>query len=276
MIGLLGTVTGMIKAFATLGASGIGDPSGLSAAIGEVLVATASGLVIAIPAFGAFYFLRNRAADVDPSHPGHRSTASSARCLTNRWRACISAMTSSMPRRRTGWSAGRRAADRPHPDRRSRQRTQANEMAGGGGGRNGEPEFQVAPMIDVLLTILVFFMTITSAQVLKVDKTIQLPDREGCAEERQHARGGDRECALEVADEKKAAFVFDDRVYKARRDGRAAEDREGHRGEKSHRGRESDFPRSHPRRSRRARALCFAGDERLRRSGHHATFRFPR
>jgi biopolymer transport protein ExbB len=61
MIGLLGTVTGMIKAFAKLGPSGIGYPSGRSAAIGEVLVATASGLVIAIPAFGAFYFLRNRA-----------------------------------------------------------------------------------------------------------------------------------------------------------------------------------------------------------------------
>ena len=61
MIGLLGTVTGMIKAFAKLGSSGIGDPSGLSAAIGEVLVATASGLIIAIPAFGAYYFLRNRA-----------------------------------------------------------------------------------------------------------------------------------------------------------------------------------------------------------------------
>lgn len=64
MIGLLGTVTGMIRAFATLGSSGIGDPSSLSAAIGEVLVATASGLIIAIPAFGAFYFLRNRAASV--------------------------------------------------------------------------------------------------------------------------------------------------------------------------------------------------------------------
>ena len=62
MIGLLGTVTGMIKAFATLGSSGIGDPSSLAAAIGEVLVATASGLIIAIPAFGAFYYLRNRAA----------------------------------------------------------------------------------------------------------------------------------------------------------------------------------------------------------------------
>ncbi|MGB8353253.1 MAG: MotA/TolQ/ExbB proton channel family protein [Chthoniobacteraceae bacterium] len=61
MIGLLGTVTGMIRAFATLGSSGIGDPSALAGAIGEVLIATASGLFIAIPAFGAYYFLRNRA-----------------------------------------------------------------------------------------------------------------------------------------------------------------------------------------------------------------------
>jgi biopolymer transport protein ExbB len=64
MIGLLGTVTGMIKAFATLGSSGIGDPASLSGAIGEVLIATASGLFIAIPAFGSFYYLRNRAAKV--------------------------------------------------------------------------------------------------------------------------------------------------------------------------------------------------------------------
>jgi biopolymer transport protein ExbB len=60
MIGLLGTVTGMISAFAVLGSAGIGDPSGLSKAIGEVLVATASGLFIAIPAFTGYYWLRNR------------------------------------------------------------------------------------------------------------------------------------------------------------------------------------------------------------------------
>jgi biopolymer transport protein ExbB len=62
MIGLLGTVSGMIAAFDTLGTSGIGDPSKLASAIGEVLVATFSGLFVAIPAFIAFYYLRNRAA----------------------------------------------------------------------------------------------------------------------------------------------------------------------------------------------------------------------
>jgi biopolymer transport protein ExbB len=60
MIGLVGTVTGMMSAFATLGTSGVGDPSKLAGAIGEVLVATASGLAVAVPAFMIFYFLRNR------------------------------------------------------------------------------------------------------------------------------------------------------------------------------------------------------------------------
>lgn len=62
MIGLLGTVFGMKDAFRTLGTSGIGDPSKLSGAIGEVLICTAWGLLIAIPAFFSFYWLRNRAA----------------------------------------------------------------------------------------------------------------------------------------------------------------------------------------------------------------------
>jgi biopolymer transport protein ExbB len=62
MIGLIGTVSGMIKAFETLGTSGIGDPTKLSGAIGEVLVATFCGLFIAVPAFGLYYFLRNRSS----------------------------------------------------------------------------------------------------------------------------------------------------------------------------------------------------------------------
>lgn len=60
MIGLLGTVIGMMGAFATLGSSGISNPRALATSIGEVLMATASGLFIAIPAFIAYYIFRNR------------------------------------------------------------------------------------------------------------------------------------------------------------------------------------------------------------------------
>jgi len=82
----------------------------------------------------------------------------------------------------------------------------------GGGAADGEPEFQVAPMVDVLLTILVFFMMITSAQVLKVDKTITLP----VAPDAQKMESKRSEVVVNVrwhADVKKAEFVIDDHVY---------------------------------------------------------------
>ncbi|MGB8353252.1 MAG: biopolymer transporter ExbD [Chthoniobacteraceae bacterium] len=84
-------------------------------------------------------------------------------------------------------------------------------MAGGGGG-DGEPEFQVAPMIDVLLTILIFFMTITSAQVLKVDKTIKLP----LAPDAQKKDNQRAEAVVNVKwkpESKKVEFVFEDKAY---------------------------------------------------------------
>lgn len=62
MVGLTGTVVGMIQAFAAMGQAGAADPSKLSGAIGHVLHATASGLAVAIPAFVFYYLLRNRVA----------------------------------------------------------------------------------------------------------------------------------------------------------------------------------------------------------------------
>ena len=52
LLGLLGTVTGMIKTFAAIKlVGGVGDPLELSAGISEALINTAAGLFVAIPAF---------------------------------------------------------------------------------------------------------------------------------------------------------------------------------------------------------------------------------
>ena len=49
-------------------------------------------------------------------------------------------------------------------------------MGGGGGSmESGEPEFQIAPMIDCLLVLLIFFMSITTAEVLQIVADIKLP-----------------------------------------------------------------------------------------------------
>jgi len=58
MVGLLGTVSGMIKAFHTMGSQGMGKPELLAANIGEALITTATGLVIAIPAMFFFFYFK--------------------------------------------------------------------------------------------------------------------------------------------------------------------------------------------------------------------------
>jgi len=58
LIGLFGTVTGMIRSFQAMGAAGGQDPRLVAAGIAEALVATAAGLTVAIPAyFLSFYFV---------------------------------------------------------------------------------------------------------------------------------------------------------------------------------------------------------------------------
>lgn len=56
LLGLLGTVTGNIRAFGVLGSQGLvsGDPTALASGISEALVTTAAGLIVSIPAI-AFY-----------------------------------------------------------------------------------------------------------------------------------------------------------------------------------------------------------------------------
>jgi biopolymer transport protein ExbB len=61
MMGLLGTVSGMVKAFNEIASSGgQANPADLAAGISEALLTTLFGLIVAIPVTASFAFVRNR------------------------------------------------------------------------------------------------------------------------------------------------------------------------------------------------------------------------
>jgi biopolymer transport protein ExbB len=60
LMGLLGTVFGMIRTFNAITTSGIGNPASLAGGIAEALITTAAGLTVAIPALLAYKYLRGR------------------------------------------------------------------------------------------------------------------------------------------------------------------------------------------------------------------------
>jgi biopolymer transport protein ExbB len=60
MLGLLGTVSGMIKAFQKIGQGAMGKPELLANDIGEALITTAYGLIIGIPAMVFYFYLKSR------------------------------------------------------------------------------------------------------------------------------------------------------------------------------------------------------------------------
>ena len=60
LLGLLGTVIGMIEVFAVITAQGVGEPRTLAGGISEALVTTAAGLTVAIPSLLFHRFLRGR------------------------------------------------------------------------------------------------------------------------------------------------------------------------------------------------------------------------
>ncbi|MCI7222798.1 MotA/TolQ/ExbB proton channel family protein [Fusobacterium sp.] len=65
MLGLLGTVTGMIKAFTNISKFGSGDATVVADGIAEALLTTALGLIIAIPAIVAYNYLNRRLEKIE-------------------------------------------------------------------------------------------------------------------------------------------------------------------------------------------------------------------
>ena len=60
MLGLFGTVSGMVKAFNTIASEGAGSASKLADNISEALITTAAGMIIGIPSMFFFFFFKNR------------------------------------------------------------------------------------------------------------------------------------------------------------------------------------------------------------------------
>ena len=60
LLGLLGTVSGMIHSFTAITADGVPNPVVLAGGISEALIATAAGLSVAIPSLIAYRYLRGR------------------------------------------------------------------------------------------------------------------------------------------------------------------------------------------------------------------------
>jgi len=58
MMGLLGTVFGMIKAFNVISQSGTGNPGLVASGISEALITTAAGMIVGIPALALYHYFR--------------------------------------------------------------------------------------------------------------------------------------------------------------------------------------------------------------------------
>lgn len=65
MVGLLGTVTGMIEAFKNLSTFGAGDPAIVAGGISQALLTTAAGLSIAIPSIIIYNLLNKKIEEIE-------------------------------------------------------------------------------------------------------------------------------------------------------------------------------------------------------------------
>jgi len=63
LLGLLGTVVGMIKVFSVIMISGVGDANVLAGGISQALITTAAGLTVAIPSYFFYRFFRGMVSE---------------------------------------------------------------------------------------------------------------------------------------------------------------------------------------------------------------------
>ena len=137
-IGLFGTVWGLMNSFRNIGAKGAANLATVAPGIAEALVATAIGLMAAIPAVMAYNFF---------------SRGASA-CSAPRWR-----------RSRATSSTSCGGSSSSHVD--------GGGSSSSGGGMGSLTEINVTPLVDVMLVLLIIFMV--TAPMLQTGVDVNLP-----------------------------------------------------------------------------------------------------
>ncbi len=139
LLGLLGTVVGMIQMFLGILDHGVGDVNQLAGGIGKALVCTAAGMIVAIPALMFHRYFRGRIAGyvIDMEHEAI---------------ALLDALDAA-PRPRA--AARRTAAPRRRAGLRRRMRIRDDRA-------DDEPEINLVPLIDVILVLIIFFVVTTT------------------------------------------------------------------------------------------------------------------
>ena len=175
LLGLLGTVTGMIRTFKAITVAGVGDPTAMAGGIAEALITTAAGLIIAVPALMAYRYLRGR---VDALVIRHGEGIAQAR-PGDRSRRLPDATRTSLSRR-----GQRRVKFTPR--------------------RSEEPDLNMTSLIDVVLLLLIFFMMSTrfvdeSRLAIRLPEAGVEPDDVGAARHASRSRSPPRAVTASTA-----------------------------------------------------------------------------
>ena len=144
LLGLLGTVIGMVKVFTAITTHGVGNPTVLAGGIAEALITTAAGLTVAIPALIGYRYFRNR----------------------------VDALVVDMEKEAIKLVEALHRRQDPATVKRRRMKLNLRPKA--------EPEVNLTSLIDVVLLLLIFFMVSTSF-VKQSQISITLPEADSAA-----------------------------------------------------------------------------------------------
>ena len=166
MLGLFGTVIGMIRAFDVISRAGTGNPNLVAEGISEALLTTAAGLLIGIPCLAAYHFFRSR----------------SGRLLFEMESVALAllqnlAAQSEEPAQSTNDASGHEAPGLGEPEPAARGYVMRFQ-----GDSEEDYSLQLTSLIDVVFLLLIFFMVSTSFVDFTRRLDIELPEAKSSAE----------------------------------------------------------------------------------------------